>query len=69
MGSHITIDQRDISYDARAQQAALPVTIHHRDGGTEPSVLVMTPGQVELYAIQLERAMAMRKAAQEATYR
>ncbi|MFC9884510.1 hypothetical protein ACFVJW_33625 [Streptomyces libani] len=69
MSSHVTIDQRDLSYDARAQQAALPVTIHYRDGGTEPSVLVMTPGQVELYAIQLERAIALRKTAQEATYR
>ncbi|WP_328385251.1 hypothetical protein OHS81_14870 [Streptomyces sp. NBC_00400] len=66
MISHITIDQRDAAYDPRAQQAALSVTVHHRDGDTEPSVLVMDPGQVELYAIQLEQAMAKRKAAQEA---
>ncbi|MFI9076277.1 hypothetical protein ACIGW8_07200 [Streptomyces sioyaensis] len=69
MTSHITIDQRDIAYDSRAQQAALPVTIHHRDGTTEPSVLVMDPGQVELYAIQLERAIAQRKAAQDGAAR
>lgn len=69
MISHITLDQRDITYDPRAQQAALPVTIHHREGATEPSVLVMDPGQVELYAIQLERAIAKRQAAQEGTAR
>ncbi|MFF3544404.1 hypothetical protein [Streptomyces platensis] len=69
MISHITIDRRDLTYDPRAQQAALPVTIHHREGDTEPSLLVMDPGQVELYAIQLERAIAMRKAAQEGAAR
>ncbi|GAA5613991.1 hypothetical protein [Streptomyces platensis] len=65
MISHVTINQRDIAYDARAQQAALSVTVHHRDGGTEPSLLVMDPGQVELYAIQLDQAIAKRKSAQE----
>ncbi|QIY58264.1 hypothetical protein HEP86_31870 [Streptomyces sp. RPA4-5] len=65
MISHVTIDRRDLTYDPRAQQAALPVTIHHRGGDTEPSLLVMDPGQVELYAIQLEQAIAKRKAAQE----
>ncbi|MCX4635039.1 hypothetical protein OG301_30725 [Streptomyces platensis] len=65
MISHVTIDRRDLTYDPRAQQAALPVTIHHREGDTEPSLLVMDPGQVELYAIQLEQAIAKRKAAQE----
>ncbi|MFE7665862.1 hypothetical protein [Streptomyces celluloflavus] len=65
MISHITIDRRDVTYDPRAQQAALPVTVHHRDGATESAILVMEPGQVELYAIQLERAIGLRKAAQE----
>ncbi|MFE5736658.1 hypothetical protein [Streptomyces celluloflavus] len=65
MISHITIDRRDVTYDPRAQQAALPVTVHHRDGATESTILVMDPGQVELYAIQLERAIDLRKAAQE----
>lgn len=69
MISHITIDQRDIAYDSRAQQAALSVTVHHRDGATEPSLLVMDPGQVELYAIQLGQAIAKRKSAQEAAWR
>lgn len=67
--SHITINQRDIVYDSRAQQAALSVTVHHRDGATEPSLLVMDPGQVELYAIQLDQAIARRKTAQEGVSR
>ncbi|MFI1160596.1 hypothetical protein [Streptomyces sioyaensis] len=66
MISHVTIDQRDVTYDPRAEQAALPVTIHHRDGLTQRSVLVMDPGQMELYAIQLEQAIAKRKASREA---
>ncbi|GAA2613670.1 hypothetical protein [Streptomyces tubercidicus] len=69
MISHITINQRDIVYDSRAQQAALSVTVHHRDGATEPSLLVMDPGQVELYAIQLDQAIARRKTAQEGVSR
>lgn len=66
MISHITPDQRDITYDHRAEQAGLPVTVHYRDGRTEPTILVMVPGQVEVYAIQLEQAIAKRKAAREA---
>ncbi|MEU8684367.1 hypothetical protein [Streptomyces sp. NPDC048611] len=69
MISHITIDRRDIAYDSRAQQAALSVTVHHRDGATEPSLLVMDPGQVELYAIQLDQALAKRQSAQEGAAR
>lgn len=69
MISQVTIDKRDLAYDPRAQQAAVPVTIHHPDGVTEPSVLVMNPGQMELYAIQLEQAIAKRKASQESPVR
>ncbi|MFG3117415.1 hypothetical protein ACGF4C_23810 [Streptomyces sp. NPDC048197] len=65
MISHITPDRRDIVYDDRAHQAGLPVTVHHRHGVAEPAVLVMDPGQMELYAVQLEQAIAKRKAAQE----
>ncbi|MFF8310880.1 hypothetical protein [Streptomyces lydicus] len=69
MVSHVTIDQRDVRYDPRAQQAALSVTLHYRDGATEPSVLVMNPGQIELYAIQLERAISQRESAQNVSAR
>ncbi|MBL1095372.1 hypothetical protein [Streptomyces coffeae] len=65
MISHVTLDQKDVSYDHRVGHAAFAVTVHHRDGTTEPSLLTVDPGQVELYALQLERAIAARKAAVE----
>ncbi|WP_301184666.1 hypothetical protein [Streptomyces niphimycinicus] len=37
MISHITIDRHDAVYDHHAEQAVLPVTVHHRDGHTEPT--------------------------------
>ncbi|WPB89844.1 hypothetical protein [Streptomyces malaysiensis] len=40
MISHITIDRHDARYDHHAGQAVLPVTVHHRDGHTEPTRLV-----------------------------
>jgi hypothetical protein len=32
--THVTPQRRDVVYDTRAQQAALPVTVHHEDGST-----------------------------------
>ncbi|MGI5349737.1 hypothetical protein ACQEU8_16300 [Streptomyces sp. CA-250714] len=63
--THVTPMNRDVVYDHRAQQAGLPVTIRHEDGGTSESLLVLTPGQVELYHIQLEQLIERRKAARE----
>ncbi|MEU5607971.1 hypothetical protein AB0H03_04305 [Streptomyces sparsogenes] len=60
MISHITIDKKDATYDHRAGQAALSVTVHHRDGRTEQSRLVMDPGQVELFTIQLGQLIETR---------
>ncbi|AGP55046.1 hypothetical protein [Streptomyces rapamycinicus] len=60
MISHITVDRRDATYDHHAEQAVLPVTVHHRDGRTEPTRLVMDPGQVELYFLQLGRLIDTR---------
>ncbi|UUY47724.1 hypothetical protein NRK68_11115 [Streptomyces yangpuensis] len=57
--------RRDAVYDHRAQQGALPVLVHYDDGVTAESVLVLTPDQVELYAIQFERLIVQRKQAQE----
>ncbi|MFJ2892479.1 hypothetical protein ACIO53_41275 [Streptomyces sp. NPDC087305] len=58
--THVSPQQRDAVYDARAQQAALPVTVHHEDGGTTESVLVLTPAQVELYHLQLGQLIERR---------
>ncbi|AWZ09957.1 hypothetical protein DRB96_00880 [Streptomyces sp. ICC1] len=57
--------RRDAVYDHRAQQSALPVLVHYDDGGTAESLLVLTPDQVELYAIQFERLISQREQAQE----
>ncbi|MCP3821505.1 hypothetical protein NLX86_26455 [Streptomyces sp. A3M-1-3] len=65
MISHATPRQRDVPYDHRAQQAALPVQLHHRDGTTEDTILVLTPSEVELFHLQLERAIDLREKAME----
>ncbi|WP_229880216.1 hypothetical protein, partial [Streptomyces echinoruber] len=63
--THATPMQRDAIYDHRAQQAALPVTVHYEDGGTCDTLLVLTPGQVELYYAQLAKVIEAREAARE----
>lgn len=65
MISHITLDRKDVSYDHSEGRATFAVTVHHRDGRTEPGVLKVEPGQVEVYALQLGRAIDKRKAAKE----
>ncbi|WP_432036986.1 hypothetical protein [Streptomyces cucumeris] len=63
--THVTPQQHDVVYDHRAQQAALRVTVHHEDGGTSESLLILTPAQVELYHLQLERLIKRREKARE----
>ncbi|GAA4795441.1 hypothetical protein GCM10023220_22290 [Streptomyces ziwulingensis] len=63
--THVTPMRRDAVYDHRAQQAALAVTVHYEDGGSCEAMLILTPAQVELYHIQLERLLGARQAAQE----
>lgn len=64
--THATPLKRDAMYDHRAQQAALGIEIHHTDGRTTESVLILTPDQVELYAIQFEQLIAKREQARRA---
>jgi len=63
--SHITIDRRDAVYNHHAEQTVMPVTVHYRDGRTERTRLVMDPGQVELYRIQLGRIIRTRAEARK----
>ncbi|MBQ0827845.1 hypothetical protein [Streptomyces tagetis] len=63
--THVTPMKRDAVYDHRAQQAALPATVHYEDGGTCESMLVLTPAQVELYYIQLGQLIEARESARE----
>ncbi|MFF5586305.1 hypothetical protein [Streptomyces hygroscopicus] len=65
MISHVTIDRRDATYDHHAERAVLPVTVHYRDGRTERTRLVMDPGQVELYRLQLGRMIRTRAEARK----
>lgn len=53
MVTHLTPIKRDAVYDHRAQQGALAILVHREDGSTSESVLVLTPGEVELYHLQL----------------
>jgi hypothetical protein len=55
--------KRDIAYDARAGQAAMAVEVHYADGSTAESLLLLEPGQVELYEIQLGQAIEARRVA------
>lgn len=64
--THATPLKQDAMYDHRAQQAALGIELHHADGRTTESVLVLTPDQVELYAIQFEQLIAKREQARQA---
>ncbi|WP_406415060.1 hypothetical protein [Streptomyces sp. NBC_01614] len=63
--THVSPMQADAIYDHRAQQAALPVTVHYEDGGTCETVLVLTPAQVELYSIQFAQLIESRESARE----
>lgn len=63
--THVTPMRRDAIYDHRAQQAALPVTVHYEDGGACETLLVLTPAQVELYSLQFGQLIAARESARE----
>ncbi|WP_432155516.1 hypothetical protein [Streptomyces sp. bgisy153] len=63
--THATPMQRDVIYDHRAQQAALPMTVHYEDGGTCETLLILTPGQVEVYYAQLGKLIEARESARE----
>ncbi|MGY0061670.1 hypothetical protein ACWY4P_34900 [Streptomyces sp. LZ34] len=63
--THATPLKRDAMYDHRAQQAALGIELHHTDGRITESVLVFTPDQMELYAIQFAQLIAKREQARQ----
>ncbi|MFF3498821.1 hypothetical protein [Streptomyces sp. NPDC003247] len=67
--THATPIKRDVTYDGRARQAALPIALHRTDGGTEETILILTAGEVELCAIQLEQAIGRREPARERSLR
>jgi hypothetical protein len=56
--THLTPASGEGVYDDRARKLALPVTVHHQDGGTSESFFIVTPGQAEAYLGQLGRLTA-----------
>ncbi|MEV0124210.1 hypothetical protein AB0I16_22225 [Streptomyces sp. NPDC050703] len=58
--THVSPQRRDVAYDRQAQRAALPVTVHHEDGGTSESVLVLDMGQVERLHLQFTQLLERR---------
>jgi hypothetical protein len=58
--SHVTPQKRDVTYDHRAQQAAIAVDAHYADDAAVETLLVLTPSQVELIRIQLDQAIEKR---------
>lgn len=64
--THATPLKWDAAYDHRARQAALDIEVHHADGRSTHSMLVLTPGQVDLYAVQFQQLVAKREEARRA---
>ncbi|WP_034088884.1 hypothetical protein [Streptacidiphilus albus] len=61
--THVSPRKRDVAYDPLAQQAALPVQVHYVDGTTVDTLLILAPGEVELFRTQADQAIAKRTAA------
>lgn len=63
MITHATPDRRDVRYDPATERTTIAITLHHLDGTTEPSTLVLTPDEVQLHTVQLEQAEDRRETA------
>ncbi|MFI9626887.1 hypothetical protein [Streptomyces sp. NPDC052042] len=63
--THVTPMKRDAVYDHRAQQAAVPVTVHYEDGSVCETLLVLTALQVELYYMQFDHLIEAQESTQE----
>ncbi|PJM98197.1 hypothetical protein CG740_37045 [Streptomyces sp. CB01201] len=58
--TYVASARRDVSYDHRAQQGALPVLVYFEDGGNVESLLVLDPDQLELLYYQVGRIIELR---------
>ncbi|MGA5729843.1 hypothetical protein ACPCI1_14470 [Streptomyces seoulensis] len=61
--TRVTPVKRDAVYDHRAQQAAVPVTVHYEDGSICETLLVLTTMQVELYYMQFDALIEAKDSA------
>ncbi|MFI0909249.1 hypothetical protein [Streptomyces abikoensis] len=58
--SQVVTRRRDVTYDVRAEQAAVAVTVEFRDGTRAESLLVLDPDALASLLVQLERATVQR---------
>lgn len=61
MVSHVTLLKRDMRYDHEIAQATLLVQVHFRDGRTVDTALVLDPSQMQMFSIQIEKAIEARQ--------
>ncbi|MFE1556126.1 hypothetical protein ACFW6V_14255 [Streptomyces sp. NPDC058734] len=57
---HVLHGGNDIHYDRETGSALLPVRVCFRDGTAVRTALQLDPGQVQVLAAQLERALVLR---------
>ncbi len=60
---HATPARKDLVYDMRAEQAALPIVIRRPDGTTMSTLLVLDGDEMLRVSIQLDQAIERRRAA------
>ncbi|MFE6401788.1 hypothetical protein [Streptomyces alboflavus] len=65
MVTHATPKRRDIRYEPANQRTTVPITVHQLDGTAVDTLLVLTPDELQMYAIQLEQAIEQRRKTQE----
>ncbi|MFH8574189.1 hypothetical protein [Streptomyces sp. NPDC017993] len=65
MISHATPVKRDIAYTHNTEETTVAIRVHHCDGTTEDSVLVLNPDQTAVLSIQVEQAISKRETARQ----
>ncbi|MEV0845398.1 hypothetical protein AB0J21_05820 [Streptomyces sp. NPDC049954] len=65
--THVTPHRWEALPDWHERQTALPVTVHHEDGGTSESLLLLTPSQVKLCQLRLGQPSRRRELEGEGT--
>ncbi|MEV5509507.1 hypothetical protein [Streptomyces orinoci] len=63
--SQITLLKRDVVYDPRAEQSAVPLLVHYDGGNTHETLLILDPDQVMSLWFQLDQVINRRSAARE----
>ncbi|MFF3273135.1 hypothetical protein ACFYWU_19740 [Streptomyces chrestomyceticus] len=59
--THATLPVSDALYDHRAKQGSVPILVHHEDGYSSETVLILTPCDMERLHAQTGRILADRE--------